>query len=152
MSAIIIRRARPDEADDLTAIALRAKASWGYSEAFMAACRAELTIAPSRVQQGGIWVAESDGRLAGFVAGIFRETEACVDALFVDTPHRGRGVGQALMRTFLDACRARGVSLIDVDADPNAEAIYRRWGFETIGQAPSGSIPGRLLPRMQLRL
>jgi GNAT superfamily N-acetyltransferase len=152
MSAIIIRPARPAEADDLTGIALRAKASWGYSEAFMAACQAELTITPARVQQGGIWVAEIDGRLAGFVGGTFRETEACVDPLFVDTPYQGRGVGQALMRTLLDACRARGVSLIDVDADPNAEAIYRRWGFETVGRVPSGSIPGRYLPRMQLRL
>jgi GNAT superfamily N-acetyltransferase len=152
MSAIVTRPAQPDEADALTAIALRAKASWGYSEAFMAACRAELTITPSRVQQGDIWVAEIDGRLAGFVAGTFRETEARVDPLFVDTPYQRQGIGQALMRTFVDACRAKNVSLIDVDADPNAEAIYRRWGFETVGRAPSGSIPGRFLPRMQLRL
>ena len=32
-----IRRARPDEADALTALATRAKAHWGYDAEFMAA-------------------------------------------------------------------------------------------------------------------
>ena len=34
-------------------------------------------------------------------------------------------------------------------AAPNAEAIYARLGFRTIGRSPSGSIPGRTLPRMK---
>jgi hypothetical protein len=44
------------------------------------------------------------------------------------------------------------VSAVEVDADPNAEAIYARLGFKTFARSPSGSIPGRTLPRMRLAL
>jgi hypothetical protein len=38
----IIRPAQADEVEALTALALRSKAHWGYDDAFMEACRAEL--------------------------------------------------------------------------------------------------------------
>jgi hypothetical protein len=34
-------------------------------------------------------------------------------------------------------------------ADPYAESFYAKYGAERIGEAPSGSIPGRFLPRMR---
>jgi hypothetical protein len=43
-----IRKARPDEAGELTELALRSKAHWGYDEAFMASCREELTVRKAR--------------------------------------------------------------------------------------------------------
>ena len=46
----------------------------------------------------------------------------------------------------------QGAKTLEVDADPNAEVIYARLGFRTIGRSPSGSIPGRWLPRMALSL
>ena len=42
-----LRPARPDEADLLTELCLRSKAVWGYDDAFMRACRAELTLSPA---------------------------------------------------------------------------------------------------------
>jgi hypothetical protein len=35
-----IRPARPDEATDLSALAMRSKAYWGYDDDFLRACRA----------------------------------------------------------------------------------------------------------------
>ena len=49
---ITIRLARLDEAEQLTQLALRSKASWGYSEEFMAACRDELTLTAARLAAG----------------------------------------------------------------------------------------------------
>lgn len=49
---MLIRDARPDEAGELTELALRSKAHWGYDEAFMASCREELTVRPSEVGSG----------------------------------------------------------------------------------------------------
>jgi hypothetical protein len=39
-----------------------------------------------------------------------------------------------------------------IDADPFAESFYLALGCERIGEAPSGSIPGRMLPRLRLFL
>ena len=151
MSGVVVREARADEARRLTELALRAKASWGYDAAFMAACREELTLTPEKIAAWHVWVAEAEGQIAGMVA-LSLDGGAEVEDFFVEPAFQGRGVGSALMATLLDAAREAGAETLEVDADPNAEAIYARLGFETFGRSPSGSIPGRWLPRMRLAL
>lgn len=148
---LIIRAARPEEAEALTELAIRAKASWGYDAAFMVACRAELTMTPERLAAWRVWVAEADGEIVGMIA-LSLDDGAEVEDFFVEPAFQGHGVGGALMAALLDACRATGVQALMVEADPNAEAIYARLGFVIVGRSPSGSIPGRTLPRMRLDL
>jgi GNAT superfamily N-acetyltransferase len=147
-SGITVRHARPDEAAALTELAMRAKASWGYDEAFMAACRDELTLTPQQMAAWRIWVAEAGGEIAGMIA-LSLDGGAEVEDFFVEPAFQGRGVGAALMAELLAAARAAGATVLEVDADPNAEAIYAKLGFETFSRSPSGSIPGRWLPRMR---
>ena len=146
-----IRRAWTTEAEALTEMAIRAKASWGYDAAFIEACRAELTMTPERLAAWTVWVAEADGMIVGMIA-LSVDHGAEVEDFFVEPAFQGRGVGGMLMATLMDACRARNVTTVSVDADPNAEGVYARLGFTTVGRSPSGSIPGRLLPRMELTL
>ena len=143
-----VRRARREECDLLTDLTLRAKASWGYDAAFMAAARVELTMTPERLAASTVWIAEVDGVIAGMIA-LGLDGDAEVEDFFVEPAFQGQGVGRLLMAKLLDACRTAGATNLMVDADPNAEAIYARLGFVTVGHSPSGSIPGRLLPRMQ---
>ncbi|HEY8617139.1 GNAT family N-acetyltransferase [Phenylobacterium sp.] len=147
-----IRPAGMDELPALSALALRAKASWGYPPAFLEACRDELTLTPEKVAGWDIWVAELDGRPAGMIALRMAGLDAELEDFFVEPELQARGVGSALMSTFLDAARARGAIAVALDADPHAEPIYARFGFTTVGRSPSGSIPGRWLPRMRMRL
>jgi GNAT superfamily N-acetyltransferase len=147
--AVRLRAARPDEAEALTALALRSKAHWGYPADFLEACRDELTVTPAAC--GEVVVAEA-GAVLGFaqLAGAGERVELV--ALFVEPAAIGTGVGRVL---FDDACartRARGAVVLWWDADPHAEEIYRRLGGVTVGRAPSGSVPGRTLPRMELAL
>jgi GNAT superfamily N-acetyltransferase len=144
-----IREPRADEASALTDLAMRAKASWGYADDFLEACRAELTITPATLDAWRFWVAEKNrGGIVGMIALGDAADHAEVEDFFVAPEAQGEGVGRALMDAFQAECRARGLSRIEVDADPNAEAIYARLGFRTVGRSRSGSIPGRFLPRM----
>lgn len=152
MGQIEVRLARPDEAAALTELAMRSKASWGYSDEFMAACRAELTFTPETMAVWTVWVAELDGEVAGMVALHMDGADAELENFFVEPDLQGQGIGAALMKVFTDTARDRGARTVGLDADPNAEAIYQRRGFTTVGRSPSGSIPGRFLPRMELRL
>jgi GNAT superfamily N-acetyltransferase len=149
---VIVRAARPEEAEGLTALALRSKASWGYSDAFMDACRAELTLTPEKMAAWQVWVAEEGDVIAGMVVLRLEGATAELEDLFVDPAFQKTGVGSALLDVLIAACRAAGATTVGLDADPNAESIYARLGFHTVGRSPSGSIPGRTLPRMELRL
>ena len=144
----MIRPATGAEAGEISALALRSKAYWGYDEAFLEACRAELTYAAEDCASGDVFVAEADGVLAGFCVVRGSGDEGELEALFVDLPWIGTGAGGRLLRHALDVARARGIVRLVLDADPGAEPFYAHHGARRTGEVPSGSIPGRTLPRM----
>jgi len=148
-----IRPARRGEGARLSALAFRAKASWGYSDQFMEQCRAELTISENDIASGDYFVAESDGAIVGFCALRARgEDEGELADVFVDPGHHGAGLGSRLVAHAKQSARARGWRSLCVEADPNACGFYRSCGAENVGTVPSGSIPGRSLPLMKIAL
>ena len=145
---IEIRRARPGEEEVLTALVLRSKASNGYDEAFMAACVAELTLPAEAIDSGEVFVAEGDA-LLGMYRLIAKGELGHVEDMFVDPQAKRSGVGRALWVHMEARARELGCSRLGLDADPFAVAFYQAMGMKIVGESPSGSIPGRMLPRME---
>ena len=85
-------------------------------------------------------VAETDGRLVGFLFGWVSESEfgiarptGWVDLIGVDPPYRGRGVAHALLRRFVDSGRElraieRVATLIDL-GQTDVREFFTREGF-----------------------
>lgn len=107
----------------------------------MAACRAELTLTPEKMLVWTIWVAECDRQLAGMAAMAVSSDVAELEEFMVEPQFQGRGLGAALMSAVVSECRSPGVKSIGLDTDPHAEPVYRKLGFSTVGQSPSGPIP-----------
>lgn len=139
-----VRPARSGEEAALTELALRSKAHWGYDDAFLAACRDELTIRPEHISR--IDVADLDGEVVGMV----RLEAESVEDLFVEPESIGTGVGGVLFRHVVRRASAEGMARLRIDADPNAEGFYAAMGAVRIGESPSGSIPGRMLPQLEV--
>jgi len=136
-----IRDAKPDECGAISALAFVSKKYWGYDDAFMEACRAELTVRPEDLGRGRVRVAD-DGEIVGFHAVIDCELEW----LFVAPQAIGSGVGAALLADALTIARTAGCAQLRIQADPHAAGFYERMGAGRIGEAPSLSIPGRINP------
>lgn len=150
---ITIRAARLDEGPLLTELSMRSKQSNGYDDAFMAACRDELTVCEEQLRDNEYWVAEAEtvcGCAALSVDADARTAE--VHAFFVEPDMRGTGIGSQLWDKLQDRAEALGLKSLLLDADPNAVPFYERAGFKVIGTSPSGSIPGRMIPHMRLDL
>lgn len=150
--SIKIRRARVDEADILTDLSMRAKRSNGYDDAFMEACRAELTVTAARMKEGEYWVAES-ANVCGCVC--LKETQDShgeVHAFFIDPKYQRQGIGRMLWLKLIERSKTLGIETLSLDADPEAVPFYRAMGFVEISKIPSGSIEGRMLPRMQCQI
>lgn len=147
-----IRGARLDEAELLSDLALRSKAHWGYPPEFLEACRDELAVSAEAISAGAVRVAARGDVLLGFyeLSGIVPRGELA--ALFVDRDQIGTGVGGRLLQHALGAAARRGFGSLVLDADPGAEAFYLRHGARRVGDSLSGSIPGRLLPRLLFEL
>jgi GNAT superfamily N-acetyltransferase len=147
-----LRPARPDEAELLTELCLQSKAVWGYDEAFMRACRAELTLTAADFAHSLLQVAVDDGTVTGMVQVVVNGENADLAKLFIAPRALRAGVGGQLLDWAAETARERGARTLWIEADPDAAAFYRRKGAIDAGTAPSGSIPGRFLPRLQLKL
>ena len=159
MTDFAIRAARPEEAGELGALAVRSKAHWGYDAAFMAAFRDELKISADQLAARRTYVAVTRGPDAGAVERIlgFGTIEGEPPAgelgmLFVDPPAIGRGVGGALFSHLSAVAVDLGFHRLTIASDPNAEPFYLARGAVRIGGVPSVSIPGRTLPLLALAL
>lgn len=152
VTAVVVRPAVPEEAAELSALALRSKAHWGYDEAFLEAGRDDLAVAPGDCDGSVLWVAGHGSRVLGFS----RQTEdvpcAVLDDLWVDPPAIGTGVGRLLLASALDRAAAAGATRLRLDADPHAEGFYLRAGAVRVGTVPSPVLPGRELPRLEFTL
>ncbi|MEO1139538.1 MAG: GNAT family N-acetyltransferase [Pseudomonadota bacterium] len=148
---IALRPARLTELSKLSALCLRSKAVWGYDDAFLDACRDELTLTPKDVT-ANLVVAERDGDVAGIAQVDPCGNDADLSLLFVDPPAFGHGVGRTLFDWCVTTARNLDAARLMIDADPGALGFYERMGARRVGDKPSLSIPGRMLPSLEVRL
>lgn len=150
---IKIRKARHNEAGELTDLIMRSKRSNGYDEAFMAACFDVLAVTPERLAQSEYWVAEASG-LCGCVSLLIDDngTSGEVNAFFIDPDCQGKGVGRLLWQKLLKRAKTVGLNELHLDSDPAAVPFYQAMGFSITGQVPSEAIPGRFLPYMTISI
>jgi GNAT superfamily N-acetyltransferase len=93
------------------------------------------------VAQGSAWVAETDGKLAGFA--ILDASAGTVWALFVDPQAQGLGIGTALHERLLSWARERGIERLSLTTAPGtrAEHFYTAAGWEKAGLTSEGEVP-----------
>ncbi len=86
-----------------------------------------------------LWVAEADGKVAGFAVLWLILDEAHIATLAVHPAFRRRGIGRKLLETMLTAAQANGARLATLEVRAGnfaAQALYRRHGFRVVGRRP----------------
>lgn len=149
---IKLRDVRPGELSSLSELCLRSKAVWGYDDAFMAACRTELTLLPAEILSTHLQVAERDTRVIGLAQVKVSGTDADLLKLFIEPAQLKSGVGRLLFKWAMAKARSLGAVRMMIEADPGAAPFYERMGARHAGFTASQSIAGRMLPRLQLEL
>jgi GNAT superfamily N-acetyltransferase len=114
----------------------------------MKACHSELTIEPCELLSSSIVVAEENGAIFGVAQIKVFGREADLLKLFVEPTMLRCGVGMKLFLWAISEGTAMGADRMVIEADPDAAPFYRRMGAKDCGVARSGSIPGRMLPKL----
>ena len=122
----------------------------GYKRGILEACRSEFSFDHRDLQLMPIAVAERGGKVVGVAQVKVMGNEADLLKLFVEPSVLHRGVGSTLLSWATSVAREKGALRLTIDSDPGAAPFYRRMGAYDLGQAPSGSIPGRMLPKLAI--
>ena len=148
-----IRRAAPGEAEALTALIMRSKAYWGYSQQQLDGWRSALTISAETIARDAVYCAEASGALAGVMhLKLLNATEALLDDLFIDPAFMRVGVGAALWRQAVIVAREHGATVLALDADRHAIPFYQRMGAELADDMAVADAAGVSTPRMRYLL
>ena len=147
MNTIEIRPMRVEDLPMVSALGVRSKASWGYTEEQMRVFQKELTFGEADFQE---WTRARVATLGGSLVGYYalRADDAPsleLDFLFVDPNAFGQGVGRALLDDARREAREMGFAAMRLIADPHSVGFYERFGATTIGMHVS-SIPNRSIP------
>lgn len=150
---VTIIRAKPEEAEALTQIAHAAKRHWGYPARWIAAWRDILTMCPEFLAANVACCAVENDRAIAFYVLTREDDGIHLDHLWINPDAMGRGIGRALFEHAVAQAKVLGSNSIKIEADPNAEAFYRRMGAERVG-LNIGEVEGerRELPLMEYRI
>ena len=129
-----IQQATPDQSRILTQIAHAAKRHWGYPEAWISLWKDVLTITPDFITSNKAYVAFVDGEVAGFYVVVDDGEKAILDHMWIMPCYIGAGLGRELFEHALETASSLGASLMEIEADPNAEGFYERMGARKIGE------------------
>lgn len=137
-----IREAAASEAEFLSALALAAKAHWGYSREALESWRDQLRVSPSDVASKPVYVGAINGEVVGFYSLVPAGRAWELDHLWVAPRFIHRGLGRTLLAHALQMAFRGGASSVTVDADPNAESFYLSCGAVRCGEVPA-PVPGQ---------
>jgi ribosomal protein S18 acetylase RimI-like enzyme len=146
-----IRRARPEEAEQLTELAHAAKRHWKYPEPWIRLWRDDLTVSPRFIRAHPVFCAVRGAELVGFYALSRSGAEFELEHLWVHPRHMGGGVGSELFRHAVSRIRRQEGTALRIASDPNAQEFYRRMGARRVGRVRSAPA-GRHLPLLLLEL
>jgi len=146
----MIVRATVTDAHELTEIALKSKAFWGYSDELLESWRNDLTITPKMFEESNVCKYLVDNEIAGFyILNRANIRTSFLDFLFISPQFIKQGIGKTLLKHALEYCVEGSCAVLNVLSDPYAEGFYAKHGFKVIARRES-SVPGRFLPEMEL--
>lgn len=147
-----IIKAEPADNELLTTITKMSKAYWGFSEEVLKEWEHLLTITKDYIEKNKVFKLVQNDQIIGYYSYFFIDEKTIkLDNIFILPEFIGKGFGKILMNDFLKNVKHLGINKITLDAEPNAEKFYKKFGFEVIGRLES-SIKNRYLPIMELRI
>ena len=154
MKSIDIRRAKPTDAETLTAIAHAAKRHWHYPEEWITRWLPDLTITAEFIDTNEVYVAIIDDAIVGCCALVVSPGLAEIEHMWIRPEQMGAGVGRRLFEHARTRAKELNITAVELSADPYAEGFYERMGAKRIGDVPAGmqGDAARVLPRMRIQI
>ncbi|MHA1990791.1 MAG: GNAT family N-acetyltransferase [Candidatus Hodarchaeales archaeon] len=148
-----IRKAKTEEADLISNIALTSKGFWGYNQEFLEKCKPYLTITQNDIVQTPVYVIESDNSILGFYQlKPLNKIEIDLGMFFVDPNHIKQNLGEKMLEHCKAISRKSGYKSLIIESDPNAQGFYEKQGGIFKGYTNSEVFEDRVLPVYEIYL
>lgn len=150
---IVIQRAKPEQAGELTALTIASKRHWNYPETWIQIWLPSLTITPDYIRENETWVAMKCQTCVAYYSLKHEGKDLWLDNLWVLPEFIGKGMGRDLFQHALEKSRALGATTLRIESDPNAQSFYEKMGARKVVERQT-EVDGqpRALPVMEIEL
>ncbi len=147
-----IEKALNTDANELTELTIRSKSHWNYSNEQIEEWRDDLTVTEIYILEKEVYKLMNGNDLIGYYSYIrLNNLDVKLENLFLEPKFMNQGLGKMLMTDFLQRIQKSKFKKVILDADPNVEKFYTKFGFKVIGKLET-SIKNRFLPQMELKI
>ncbi len=149
---IVIEKPKPEDAEELTKVAIVSKKHWGYPDRWFDLWKDELLITPESIRSREFYVCRNRKEVVFIysvqhISGKKYELEDC----WVAPQYIGKGYGRVLFEHLESTLESLDCRKLVIESDPNAEGFYLRMGAIRVGEKAS-KIKGRVLPILEYEI
>lgn len=148
MAATSVRAAVSAEMDALVELQRRSSLVWEEYRAQLLAHPEVIEVPADALAAGQVRVAVQGGDLVGFATVLAVSPEVGeLDGLFVAPELMRGGLGRVLVEDAVAIARVRGMTRLEVTANPRALGFYEKVGFVTVDEVATQFGPGIRMQR-----
>jgi len=147
-----IRRAKVDEYETLTDIAIKSEAYWGYDSDYMDKFKSIYNVSEEFIRSNPTVLIEEDNSIIGFYGLICKDNETSLEYFFIEPKYIGKGYGKLLWNYLVNDCKNLGIKDFDIVTSPQAKEFYVKMGAIPCGEVESLLKKGRIIPQLIYRV
>ncbi|WP_283591232.1 GNAT family N-acetyltransferase [Clostridium butanoliproducens] len=147
-----IRRAKVDEYEILTDIAIKSEGYWGYDSDYMDKFKSIYNVSEEFIKNNPTVLIEEDNSVIGFYGLICKDNETSLEYFFIEPKYIGKGYGKLLWNYLVNHCKNLGIEAFEIVTSPQAKEFYVKMGAIPCGEVESLLKKGRIIPQLIYRV
>ena len=147
-----IREAKPDEFLELTELAVRSEAYWGYDETFLNDFRTFYAINAEFISENPTYVYLWEDQITAFYSLVLKGRFCDLEYFYVHPDFIGKGIGTALWKHMLKQCSLLEIEVITLVTSPEAKGFYEKMGAAHSGNIASFVKQDKMVPKLYYKL
>jgi GrpB-like predicted nucleotidyltransferase (UPF0157 family)/GNAT superfamily N-acetyltransferase len=147
-----IVKANPEDAHELSMIALKSKAHWPYPKDYLDQCVEALRITPEYISTWPVFKAIIEKTTVGFFTLKIINNENRLDNLWILPDFIGKKIGTQLFNHAISEAKKLNWTYFRLAADPYATSFYEKLGVVQIGTVQSRIKSDLFLPHMEFKI
>ncbi len=148
---ICIRPAEKNESGELTELAIKSEAYWGYESDMMEKFKEIYKITEEFLSQHTTFVLSDDDRIIGFYALLISQPENSLESFYIDSKSIGKGYGKVMCEHMKNYCKSTGIKEISLVTSPQVKKFYEKMGAVYVTEVDSLIKKGRIIPKLKFK-
>ena len=145
---MLIRKAKVDECETLTDIAIKSESYWGYDCDYIEKFKVMYKVTEDFINNNSTYVIEKDGSIVGFYGVLVEKYETSLEYFFIEPKSIGKGFGKLLWNHMVENCKKFDIDNFLIVTSPQAKEFYIKMGAVQTGEIESLVKKDRKIPQL----